>query len=1014
MLIMPQSQTLPILPLVGRAEELAGLRDALDDLGRGEGGFWLVRGEGGAGKTRLGRELAEEAVRRGIAVAAGRGYPVEAGVPYALLADALQPVTRRLGDDAVIALTRGVAELAHIFPSLPSKASVPSTHGDVSDFRSRLHWHVTQFLKRLGEKQPFIMILEDLHWADASSLELLHFITRQLGDMPALIYCTYNTDYDKPPTLAALEQSLASGSVAVLRRLEPLSGDAVAELVQRVFDANPELTSDFVAHLYSWTRGNPFFLEETLKALVVDGSLRKEEDRWTGWETDRVRLPSTVRDAVLIRLGRLGDEARRAAELAAVLGARVQFELFAQLLGVSDADALRLVDELRRCRVLEEQADHGEIMLDFVHPLVREVLYKELGLLRSRLLHSTVATTLEELYGASALEHAGELAYHFTQAQTTDSRKAALYLRHAGEEALQKYANREAADYLTAALQRVAEFGDEDAQIDVLESLARARQRLGEYAEAVQLWERVQHLVLERRQVDRAAAIARRAGLACFWSGRHEEALASFDRGMAWAVECGDTALQVRLGIARASCLQNLGRLDDALDAASRALKSAGAAATDARTGLLGRAHRTLQQIYLWQGDAGAARMHGVRALALARESGDSIMEFMAHWAMCILESFGGNADRVEYHLSESSRIAGELQSPVLRVWMAELALEYATARGEWDAALSTGEEAIRMARALQQHALVPRLLVWTGLVHLARGDLERGESYVEEAWQLSGADNKGVGSRNVHAVLAAHIGRAGAQLARRDYEGAIRTGEEGLAIADRAGYAMWVVHRLLPIIAESHLWLRQLDGARRAGERLRQDSQRIGHRLGMAWACACDALVEWLGGNSVRGAVLLREAAELLEALPFMYDATRLRRQLAGRLADLGDREGALRELRLVHERLLRTGADAELQKARQQFRELGTRPPPLGGSRVVGMLTARELAVAQRVARRMSTKAVARDLSISVRTVDAHLANIYRKLCINSRAELTELNRLGELDRGTDTQRLPTVLRT
>jgi DNA-binding NarL/FixJ family response regulator len=152
---------------------------------------------------------------------------------------------------------------------------------------------------------------------------------------------------------------------------------------------------------------------------------------------------------------------------------------------------------------------------------------------------------------------------------------------------------------------------------------------------------------------------------------------------------------------------------------------------------------------------------------------------------------------------------------------------------------------------------------------------------------------------------------------------------------------------------------------------------------------------------------VLLREAAEQLEALPFMYDATRLRRQLAGRLADLGDREGALRELRLVHERLLRTGADAELQKARQQFRELGTRPPPLGGSRVVGMLTARELAVAQRVARRMSTKAVARDLSISVRTVDAHLANIYRKLCINSRAELTELHRLGELDRSHDTQR-------
>jgi DNA-binding CsgD family transcriptional regulator len=235
--------------------------------------------------------------------------------------------------------------------------------------------------------------------------------------------------------------------------------------------------------------------------------------------------------------------------------------------------------------------------------------------------------------------------------------------------------------------------------------------------------------------------------------------------------------------------------------------------------------------------------------------------------------------------------------------------------------------------------------------------------------------------------------------MARGDYEGAIRLGEEALRLADSTGYVLWGVHRVLPLIAESYLWLRQLDGARRTGARLRRDAERLGHRLGLAWADACDALVAWLGGDSDTGAVLLRQAAEQLEAVPFMPDATRLRRQLAGRLAETGQREAAVRELRTVHDRLLYLGAEQELRKARQQFREMGLRPPPRGNARTQGLLTEREQAVAVLVAHRKSSKAIARELGISVRTVDAHLTNVYRKLNINTRGELADLVRRGTI---------------
>jgi DNA-binding CsgD family transcriptional regulator/tetratricopeptide (TPR) repeat protein len=423
------------------------------------------------------------------------------------------------------------------------------------------------------------------------------------------------------------------------------------------------------------------------------------------------------------------------------------------------------------------------------------------------------------------------------------------------------------------------------------------------------------------------------------------------------------------------------------------------AAGPDAGPALLVRVHRTFLQLHLWTGEAALAREHGARALELADRAGDGTLAFMAHWAMGVLEAFAGNSHAVDQHVREANRLADELRSPVLRVWVAELALEYASARGDWETGLTLGEDAIQLARALQQWNLLPRLLVWTGLIYLGRSDIERGEAYIEEAWQLSGAGQQTPAGVKVHMVIPAYIGRASVRLAKGQYEEAIGIGEQALALADQTGYPMWGVHRVLPLIAESYLWLRQLDGARRTGERLRRDAERLGHRLGLAWADACDALVAWLGADSELGAVLLRQAAERLEAVPFMPDATRLRRQLAGRLAEIGDREAAVRELRMVHDRLLYLGAEQELRKARLQFREMGLRPPPRGNARTQGVLTEREQAVAALVAERNSSKAIARELGIAVRTVDAHLTNMYRKLSINTRAELADLVRSGAI---------------
>src|SRR6476659_2094152 len=191
------AQALAPFPLVGRAAEMGTLHALLDDAEKGHGRTVFLSGEPGIGKTRLSEELAREAARRNWVVAVGRAYAVESGVPYAPFADALLPILRAIPPTALSTLSRGGgAELALLFPSLPSDASAgrPSVViGDPAELKTRLFWTFLQFLIRYSEKAPLLIILENLHWTDPSSLELLHFTARQLTGARIAILCTYSS-----------------------------------------------------------------------------------------------------------------------------------------------------------------------------------------------------------------------------------------------------------------------------------------------------------------------------------------------------------------------------------------------------------------------------------------------------------------------------------------------------------------------------------------------------------------------------------------------------------------------------------------------------------------------------------------------------------------------------------------------------------------------------------------------------------------------------------------------------
>lgn len=969
-----------LLPLVGRASELAELEALLEDSDRTISIVFL-RGDGGVGKTRLASELAERAARRSWRVATGRAYPVETGVPYALFSDAWLPILRDMDSSTLTVLSRGgEAELGYLFPGLsPSQHDIDGQgSGDPEEFRTRLMWNFTEFVKRHAAREPLLCILEDLQWADESSLQLIHFLARQTSGHPILFVCTYNEqERDRNPQLVQTERSLTSMHVATVHRLEAFNLDQVTELVARTFGVEEESVREFSAVLFGWTRGNAFFVEEILKSLVATGRLRSEGGTWVGWDAKEFGMPGSIRDAVIGRLRGLSKPAQTVAEFAAIVGTRASYPLLESISGLPGPELLNALEELCSHRILDERTESGEVVYHFAHPLVRQILYGEFGLARTRVLHGVVAEAMESYYGPRAIDHADELAFHFARTDGGHLRpKATLYLAAAGRHAFDRRADQEAISYLEAALERAAESSDDAAvRADLVPLLARAHAHVGHFDTAAQLW--ASALAEVPAGQPGHCALRRTLGMTHFWRGRPDEAHEQLEAGLAAAEAAGDESATVRLLIAKAYCLhEGAGRGAEALEHLQPALRLAEEIGD---TRLLARVHGALGALHIWIGPPEKAEEHADRAIELAVQVGDLSVEFWARWGLVVLSSTQGHTEGVREKITQANDLAERARSPVLRLWTTDLELELLYGQGEWDRGIAEGERAISLARPLGQRGLMTRILVWTARFYIARGEHDRAADLVAEAEEMLDLDS-GAGRFNVHRVVPC-IGLAHCRLGLGDFEGAIEAAQKGLAIAEGTGYFP-AVHHLLSVLAEACIWAGDLDGAEAAGHQMSTHAIQINHRLGLVWADACAALVQWKRGDAEGSIAPMREAVEALEAIPMIWHATRLRRELASRYWEVGRAEEAKADLDRVWEVCVRIRAGEEKERARADYRKMGLRAPSESRSEGPLGLTPEELEIAKLVALGMSNKAIAVARHSRERTISTHLSNIYKKL--------------------------------
>ncbi|HEY8521164.1 MAG TPA: AAA family ATPase [Gammaproteobacteria bacterium] len=477
-------------PLVGRERERAIASACLDRALSGQGALVLLGGEPGVGKTRLAKETAAEARERGFLTLVGRCYEMEGGPPHGPLVEIIEGAADALSRDELAAalgddgpeIAKLVPRLAKLYPDMPPAPERPAP----LERRFQLD-ALGALLQRLAAQRPLLLVLDDLHWVEESTLVLLRHLLPRAATLPVVIVVTYRDTelFPERPFTAALPD-LQRAEHAVDLVVPRLPRAAVADLL-RAFggqEAPPRLLELVITE----TEGNPFFVEQVLKHLTDTGRLFDAQGRWrTDTHVAEDEVPSTVRRLLERRLARVTTDCRRVLTWAAIVGRRFSFELLSDIADVAEESLLAALDAAQAAMLLAPERIAGEWRLAFAHELIRQTLLGELSPPRRQRLHARAADAIEAATRGEPELYAADIAYHLQHAgPAADPERAARYLASAGKQALAAGAFEDARRAFDEALARLR--GDTPLKAEVLYRRGVAAFSLGRWDLAEPDW----------------------------------------------------------------------------------------------------------------------------------------------------------------------------------------------------------------------------------------------------------------------------------------------------------------------------------------------------------------------------------------------------------------------------------------------------------------------------------------------------------------------------------------------
>jgi DNA-binding CsgD family transcriptional regulator/tetratricopeptide (TPR) repeat protein len=973
---------------VGRQLEMGELMHVLQDVLAGQGRLVMLAGEPGIGKTRLSQEVASHATVLGFQVLWGWCYEAEGAPPYWPWVQPIRSYFQQRDPEQLRAeMGPGAADIAEVIPELREKLPdlKPPPALEPEQARFRLFDSITTFLKNAAQSQPVMLVLDDLHWADKSSLLLLQFLARQLGGSRLLIVgCYRDMELSRQHPLSETLAQLSREPVFQRQPLRGLSQEDTGRFIQAIAGIQPP--QRLGETIYAHTEGNPFFMTEVIRLLAERGELAAGEIGGP----QGIRIPEGVREVIGQRLNRLSEQCNQALLTASVIGRDFDFQVLSKLSsGASDEQLLQAIDEGLEAHLIEELAGPGE-RYQFTHALVQQTLVEELSTSRRVRLHARIGDALEELYGVEVEAHATELAHHFAEAQTVlGPAKLVHYSLLAGERALTNYGWEEAQAHFQRALaaKGVPLTGSEpplDAETAAL-LFGLGRAQLGtlerhQREEALATLQRAFDYYAAAGDVAGALAVAQypmvvsvpgRTGVAEFIpralklvppdslvagrllcsyglelgrvEGDYENAQAAFAQALAIARREGDLALEVRTLAAAADVDYFHLRSQEGLEKARRAIALAGRLG-DSRAAW--QAHLTASRILSFAGEVGGAQQHAAAALELAeRLRGRSQLALSFDWNARLLRQQGGWQGARQF----SDR--GLAVAPQDGMLLADrVLLEHEVGDfGQGESYLGRFVATIPAAAARPgvEYAFPAVTIPWVARI---TGVLDRLD--------LAATAAQAVVSSPFANPRFAMLARAGLGLQAVLRADAAAAAEQHGPLQSQVGtmYLAISTDHLLGLLAQT---MGNLDKAAEHFEDSLAFCRKAGYRPELAWTC-CDY-----------ADMLLNPVGAGFKPAPTPGDDRRKA------MALLDEALAISREL----------GMRPLMERVRQRLERL--EPQPSTAPAYPDGLSQREVEVLRLIARGKSNREIAEELFISLRTVANHVTNIFTKVGVANRTQ-------------------------
>jgi DNA-binding CsgD family transcriptional regulator/tetratricopeptide (TPR) repeat protein len=935
-------------PVIGRERELENFAAFFSAAGEGEGALLLLAGEAGVGKTRL----AETAIAAGNLVCL-RGFAAERGSsPYAPITAVLRDYLRREPNG----LSGSEPLVAHLGALLPELGPAPS----VTD-RETLVEAVRSAFETIAAQQATVVFLDDLHWADAATLELLPSLAEAVEEWPLLVLGAYRSEeIPRGHPLRKLRTDLRRAGRLVELGVEPLDEAATAGLAAQRLDGEPGPT--LRAALYDRTQGVPFFVEELAAALRAGARLVPGPDGLELEDGSSVPIPETLRDALRIRADGLSDEGRATLEAASVIGDDVELDLLAAL--GCDAGLSEVLD-----RGLLNEVEPG--IAAFRHDLVREALYADTRWPKRRSLHRELGSLLEARGAPPDLA-----ADHWLAAGEPEHARPLLI--EAARRSCEVHAYRDAASAARAALKVWPEGEDDAGRLAVLEELGRCAQLCGEFSEAGRALEEVAADLDGAADPQRLAGVKRRLAAVYELEGvprraatARLEAADAFEAAGVHAEAAGELLL-VSEAVWSDDPIATERLIDHALQAARRAKRSdLESQCLSSTEFLVGRAgHR----------DEGVALLR--TALSLALDGNHVEPAVTAYWALGATANDWADYTAAESFFDEAivyCRANDRNEDEHFCIGCLIVVLGHS---GDWT-------RAERLARDLLELPSIPvgskvHALLTVGLIAAARGATKRARRLLGQALAL----------------------------ADRGFRQSAHESMFGLALVDElegTESPRWQELVTMPVESMSSSRARCLRMAATCAGR-RRDTKLVYQcaEATASWASrfpsadSLAALAHVLGevalveGEPASASEQFGQALERLAEIEAPFERALTQGRAGSALIAAGERElgverltGAYRTFRKLKARPFANQTAADLEAAGEQVdKRLGRR-----AARELehGGLTRRELEILRLVAVGRTNREIAHQLFLSRRTVDMHVRNMLAKLGCRSRTEAT-----------------------